>query len=39
MMSQSLSLLFLEGLTKALNEPVQLLAVAAQELPDILQAL
>lgn len=37
--SESLPLLFLEGLTKAQDELVQFLGVAAQELLDILQAL
>lgn len=37
--SESLPLLLFEGLTEDLDEFVQLLAVAAQELPDVLQAL
>lgn len=37
--SESLPLLLLEGLAKALDELVQFLGVAAQELPDVLQAL
>lgn len=36
---ESLPLLLFEGLTEELDEFVQLLAVAAQELPDVLQAL
>lgn len=37
--SESLPLLLFEGLTEAVDEFVQLLGVAAQELPDLLQAL
>lgn len=37
--SESLPLLLLEGLTEALDELVQFLGVAAQELPDILHVL
>lgn len=39
MVSESLPLLLLEGLTEALDELVQFLGVAAQELPDILHTL
>ena len=37
--SESLPLLLPEGLTEALDEPVQFLGMAAQELPDVVQAL
>lgn len=37
--SESLPLLLLEGLAEALDELVQFLGVAAQELPGVLQAL
>lgn len=39
MVPQSLPLLLSEGLAEALNELVQFLGVAAQELPDVLQVL
>ncbi len=39
MVSESLPLLLFEGLTEAVDEFVQFLGVAAQELPDVLQTL
>ncbi len=39
MVSESLPLLLSEGLTEAVDELVQFLRVAAQELPDVLQTL
>lgn len=39
MVSESLPLLLLEGLTEAVDELVQFLSVATQKLPDVLQAL
>lgn len=39
MVSESLPLLLLEGLTEAVDELVQFLGVAAQELPDVLHTL